>query len=189
MKPISPIPQNPVSNSFEWREWLTSVFHHIKNDEDKEGLNCSLSYNVTQTFAAANTAYLVLFNSVDAASKFTLVNNAAVAEVAGTYNIQFSIQVENTSTSIETVYIWLRKNGVDVVGTGSKFDVNAKHGSSNGYLVPVANFFVYLAAGDSISLAAAVTNTTVTFEAYSAQTTPWAMPAIPSNVMTVSQVV
>lgn len=105
---------------------------------------------------------------------------------AGIYNYQFSVQFANTDTQIHAAYVWLRVNGVDLAGTGSKFDVPAKHGASDGYLIAACNFYVELQANDYVELFAAVVNTGVYMEAYAAQTSPFAMPAVPSVVATLS---
>jgi len=104
----------------------------------------------------------------------------------GIYNYQFSVQLKNTDTQIHSAWIWLRKNNVDIVGTGSKFDVISSHGGTPGYVIAACNFFVDAVASDTIEMWAAVSNTSVTFEAAAAQTSPFAMPAIPSVVATLS---
>lgn len=112
---------------------------------------------------------------------------------SGIYNYQFSVQLSNTDTQIHSAWVWLRVNNVDVPGTGSRFDVPNKHGSSDGYLIAACNFYVQLNAGDTVELWAAVAQAYVPtvsngvyMEAYPAQTTPFAMPAIPSVVATLS---
>lgn len=112
---------------------------------------------------------------------------------SGLYNYQFSVQFANTSTQIHTAYIWLRVNGVDVPGTGSKYDVTNKHGGVDGYLIAVANFYVNLQAGDTVEMWAAVsqayvpaTTDGIYMEAYAAQTSPFAMPSIPSVAATLT---
>ena len=106
----------------------------------------------------------------------------------GIYNVQFSLQMANPDTSIHDMEIWLRKNGVDVPGTATKYSLVAKHGSSDGYTVPVANFYIQLNAGDYVELWAAVDSTQVYIEAYGAQASPFVRPAIPSTVITINQV-
>jgi hypothetical protein len=110
----------------------------------------SFQNTVDQTFAVANTAYTVDFNTTDVSDGMYLSSNKLYFRNAGTYNIQFSLQCANTNTQIETILIWLAKNGTAIDGTGSKYDVNAKHGSSDGYLIAVANFFVTVVANDYI---------------------------------------
>ena len=105
---------------------------------------------------------------------------------SGIYNYQFSVQLKNTDTQIHSAWIWLRKNNVDVLGTGRNFDVISSHGGTPGYVIAACNFFVDAVASDTIEMWAAVSNTSVTFEAAAAQTSPFAMPAIPSVVATLS---
>ena len=107
-------------------------------------------------------------------------------DYSGIYNYQFSVQLRNSDTQIHSAWIWLRKNNVDIVGTGSKFDVPNKHGGIDGYTIAACNFYVQLEAGDTIEMWAAVDNVAVTFDAEVAQTTPFAMPAIPSVVATLT---
>ena len=66
--------------------------------------------------------------------------------------------------------------------------VPPKHGSSDGYLIVACNFYIDLTAGDTVEMWAAVENTSVYMEAYAAQTSPFAMPAIPSVVVTLTYV-
>lgn len=139
------------------------------------------------TFAVANTAYLVSCATEDYLNGMSLDPSDGIhVSQSGIYNYQFSIQMSNTDTSIHTAIVWLKKNGVDVTGTGSKFDVPNKHGSSDGYLLAACNFYVDLNDGDHVELWAAVTNTSVYFNAYNAQTTPFVCPSIPSVVATLS---
>lgn len=104
----------------------------------------------------------------------------------GIYNYQFSVQLRNSDTQIHSAWIWLRVNNVDVPGTGSKFDVISKHGGIDGFVIAACNFYVDLQAGDTVEMWAAVSDVAVTFEAAAASTSPFAMPAIPSVVATLS---
>lgn len=105
---------------------------------------------------------------------------------SGIYNYQFSVQLRNSDTQIHSAWIWLRVNGVDVAGTGSKFDVTNSHGGTPGYVIAACNFYVQLEAGDTVEMWAAVDDVSVTFDATAAQTSPFAMPAIPSVVATLT---
>ena len=139
-----------------------------------------------KTFTA-NTATQITFDQNDYLNG--CVNDGTdgiTTNYNGLYNYQFSVQLKNTDTQIHSAWIWLRKNGVDLAGTGSKFDVIAKHGGIDGFVIAACNFYVDAVAGDTIEMWAAVNNTAVTFEAEAAQTSPFAMPAIPSVVATLS---
>lgn len=148
---------------------------------------CASAQRTTDQTFTADTATLVTLNQNDYLNGVTNPGtDGLIVEKSGVYNYQFSVQLANTDTQIHTAYIWLRVNGTDVPGTASKFDVPAKHGTSDGYLISAANFYVDLNAGDYVSLYAAASNAAVYFEAYAAQTSPFAMPSIPSVVATLS---
>lgn len=138
---------------------------------------------------SANTATQVTFDQNDFLNGCENDGTDGISVgYSGVYNYQFSVQLKNTDTQIHVAWIWLRVNNVDVPGTGSKFDVGGKHGSLDGFLIAACNFYVALNAGDTVEMWAAVSNTQVTFDALAAQTTPFAMPAIPSVVATLTYV-
>lgn len=166
------------------REWLLYLL----------GLGRYLGYGAfqntaDQTFATANTPTLLAVDTTDYANGmyyksgdgFHILQN-------GVYNVQFSLQMVNTDTSIHEIDVWLRKNGVDVPGTATIFSITNKHGGTNGYGVPVANFYIQLNAGDWVELWASVSNTALFIDAQVAQTSPYNRPAIPSTVVTINQV-
>lgn len=154
----------------------------------------AFSNNADQNLAAANTAYTIVFNTTDLSNNISRASNQFTISTAGTYNIQFSLQLVNTDSQAHFAEIWLALNGTDIAGTGSKYDVPSSHGSSDGYLIAVANFLVTVTAGQYIELkiaASQVENGTtdgVYLEAYTAQTTPYIRPSIPSSVITITQV-
>lgn len=139
-----------------------------------------------KTFTA-NTATQITFNQSDYLNGCANSGTDGIkVTYSGIYNYQFSVQFANTDTQIHTGYIWLRVNGVDVPGTASKFDCPSKHGASDGYLIAACNFYVQLQAGDTVELWAAVDNAALYMEAYTAATSPFARPSIPSVVATLS---
>lgn len=139
-----------------------------------------------KTFTA-NTATQITFDQNDFLSACANDGTDGIAvSRAGLYNYQFSVQLKNTDTQIHSAWIWLRVNGVDVAGTGSKFDVISSHGGTPGYIIAACNFYVQLDVNDTVEMWAAVNNVAITFEAEAAQTSPFPMPAIPSVVATLS---
>ena len=154
-------------------KWLDFPYAAIQRDTDK-------------TFTA-NTATQITFGTNDFLNGCTNDGTDGIAvEQSGIYNYQFSVQLKNTDTQIHSAWIWLRVNNVDVAGTGSKFDVISSHGGTPGYVIAACNFYVEAQAGDTIEMWAAVDDTAVTFDAAPAQTSPFAMPSIPSVVATLS---
>jgi hypothetical protein len=145
--------------------------------------------STTLTFAAINTPTLVTLDQIDFFNGTTLTTSTDGIHVtqAGIYNYQFSIQFSNSDTSsINSSWVWLRQNGVDVAATSSKFDVISSHAGTPGFMIGAANFFVSMNAGDYVEMWAATNSTQVTYTAAPAQTSPFPMPAIPSVVVTLS---
>lgn len=139
-----------------------------------------------KTFTA-NTATQITFNQNDYLNNTTNDGTDGIeVKTAGIYNYQFSVQWKNADSQEHDAWIWLRVNNVDVPGTASQFSVIARHGSVDGAVIAAANFFVELQAGDTVEMWSAVSNTNVTMDAAAAQTSPFAMPAIPSVVATLS---
>ncbi len=149
--------------------------------------------NTDFTFSAADTATLITSTTVDFTNGTSLDTSDGIhVSQSGIYNYQFSIQMANTDVQTHNSVVWLRINGVDVAGTASKFDVPSKHGFSDGYLVAACNFYLSLNADDHVELwgAASQAKTSVIagiyYEAYAAQTSPYARPSIPSVVATLT---
>jgi hypothetical protein len=109
------------------------------------------------------------------------------AEIAGVYNVQFSIQFVNTDGSIHDTDVWMRKNGVDVPDSNSQFSVPNRHGSIDGHLIGALNLFIDLAADEYVELMWATTDTSTTIQYIAAQTGP-VRPATPSVIVTVDLV-
>lgn len=146
----------------------------------------AFSSNATQALTVANTPYVVAFNTTDHANGTSLTGNKVYVDQVGLYNVQFSLQFENTAAQITEVWVWLRKNGTDIPGTASIWAVTSTHGGVNGYMIGVCNFFAALNAGDYIELVAAANATGLNIEAYTNSTSPFTRPAIPASVLTVS---
>ena len=177
---------------------FTNQYYHLTLAQYNSVVN-GLSYgafqnNADQNLATADTATVVVFNTTDYQKNVSLSSNQITLVNAGVYNVQFSLQLANTDSQAHNAVIWLRKNGTDITGTASKFDVPSSHGSSDGYLIAAVNFYVDVTAGQYLELVIAsdqVENGTtdgVYIEAYAAQTTPYVRPSIPSSVITVTQV-
>jgi hypothetical protein len=109
------------------------------------------------------------------------------AEIAGVYNVQFSVQFVNTDNNIHDTDIWMRKNGANVVDTNSQFSIPNRHGSVDGHLIAALNLFIDLAANEYVELMWSTTNTSTTIQYLAAQTGP-VRPATPSVIVTMDLV-
>jgi len=106
-------------------------------------------------------------------------------EIAGVYNVQFSIQMVNTDSSVHDIDVWMRKNGSDVADSNSQFSVPSKHGAIDGHLIGALNLFIELAADEYVELMWSTADATTTIQYLGAQTGP-VRPATPSVILTVS---
>lgn len=140
-------------------------------------------YDTTNQLAAANnTAYLVKMNSSGAVSGFELNNNGTQIKAlnAGRYNFEFSLQFTSSNASSSKIYLWYRKNGVDVPHSNTVLTIAA----NGGKLAPAWNFPVLMNANDTFSLVWATDSTSVSLSAEPALAF---CPSIPSVILTVSQ--
>lgn len=171
---------------------LTSTFNKLLGTRGGQYLSSPFgAYSRLTSFAPAlaNTAYLVGLTTVDFENGTTMDGADGIhVQQNGLYNYQFSVQFQNTDPNSADATIWLRKNGVDHPHTASVFSIPGKHGSVNGALIGVANFFVGLNAGDYIEMWWASETTTVSIAQLAAQTSPFARPASPAVVVTLSYV-
>ena len=141
--------------------------------------------NATQTTANANVVQVFTLNNTNGHNNVTLGNGASNSRMIindpGTYNFQFSVQINKTSSSLDSVYIWLRRNGQDIANTSCYFQVDRDTAmvQSWNYVVTTAN------VGDYVEIAFATTDTTISFPAIVEQSTPFVRPAIPSIITTI----
>ena len=202
LQTVSPprLPAAPVEYSQRYGDDLTNVLRLFFN-QLSNGLAALLAPEggkyINNVYAAiqrttdvsftANTATQITFDQTDFINGAVNDGTDGIAvNQAGIYNYQFSVQLRNSDSQIHSAWIWLRVNGVDVAGTGSKFDVTSKHGGIDGFVIAACNFYVEMQADDTVEMWAAVSNTAVTFDASPASTSPFAMPAIPSVVATLT---
>jgi hypothetical protein len=135
----------------------------------------------TQTAAAINTAYAMTINTTDLSQGVYIGSPTSRIYVdrPNVYNVQFSAQLDKTSGGTGLVWIWLRKNGVDV--PDSTGFVRLQGNSAE--LLAAWNYLVQLNAGDYIEIMWEVDDTSVQI-LYEAATA--VHPATPSVIVTVS---
>jgi hypothetical protein len=133
----------------------------------------------TQTAAAINTAYAMTLNTTDESSGVYVgaVTSQVYVDSPGTYNVQFSAQMDNTCGGNHLAYIWLCVNGVDVAQ--SAFQIRLK--GTDGELVAAWNWLYKFKQNDYFELMWSVSDTAVRITAQAAAAP---VPAIPSVVVT-----
>lgn len=137
----------------------------------------SFADTTNQPVAAANTGKVMTFNTTDFASGVSIVTSSGLASRftvanAGIYNFQWSGQFQNTANTFHDASIWVRKNGVDVVGSSGLVSVPNRHGIIDGHTIAGWNFLFSLAANDYIELWWEADDVAVSIQAYPEVTTP-----------------
>lgn len=136
--------------------------------------------------ASATTSVAIPFDSTDASNSVsidTTDNTKMVVEIAGYYNLQFSAQLLNFTTSDDNVTFWWRQNGVDVAYSAGIQAVPSKHGSSPGAAIVSWNIVLPMLANDYVQLLYASESGNTVTATYPAGTLP-VHPVSPSVILT-----
>lgn len=134
----------------------------------------------TQTASAINTATVMTLNQTDASNDVSVASSSRITVVnAGTYNLQWSGQFQNTDTAIQTVYVWLKQTSsgtsTDVVGSARRISIPARKSVAAGdeaYVVLGWNEVVTLQATDYVEIWWSTTSTAVSLVPLPAATGP-----------------
>jgi hypothetical protein len=135
----------------------------------------------TQTAAVVNTAYPMTFNTTDLSLGVTVGSPTSRIYVdrPNVYNVQFSAQLDKTAGGVGLVWIWLRKNGVNVADSAGQIRIQG----NNAEILAAWNYVIQLNAGDYIELMWEVDDTSVILLADPASAVH---PSVPSVILTVT---
>lgn len=136
--------------------------------------------------ASATTSVAIPFDTTDASNSVsidTTDNTKMVVEIAGYYNLQFSAQLLNFTSSDDNVTFWWRQNGVDVAYSAGIQAVPSKHGSSPGASIVSWNIVLPMLANDYVQLLYASESGNTVTATYPAGTLP-VHPVSPSVILT-----
>jgi hypothetical protein len=124
----------------------------------------------------------VHFQNTDIASGVRIVDqNKITTDNAGLYSFDFRLQLTSSNSSQKQIYIWARKNGVDVPRSTSKVTL-----VGNGVeLVPSWSFSLSMQIGDYFELMYAVSDLAITINAPNGVSFA---PSTPSATLRVSQI-
>ena len=137
------------------------------------------------TSSAENTPYSMSFSTTDFSNGITIggpIRNRIQIANAGVYDIQFSAQIDKTSGTTVSSYIWLAKNGEDVPDSNTQITLA---GGSNDAQVAAWNFYVSASDGDYYELryGATLTNFRIHYN-----TSAVIGPNVPSVILTVGRI-
>ena len=140
-----------------------------------------------QVAASTTVAYPVTFNTTDFSNGVTIVSNSRITVADdGIWNLQFSLQLTNTTNASQDVDVWFRVNGTNIANSNSRYGLAPRKGAGDPFHVIMAlNYFASLNATDYIEIMWRTSDTGVSIEQYAAGTSP-TRPAIPSAIATMS---
>ena len=153
------------------------------------------AYDTTDQYAAGNNTPTKVAWNTGTVNGFRLQSGAAYADQAGVYKIDYSLQLANTANAAHDVTVWLRVNGVDVVGSATKFTLPARKSAGvPTYLVAYSHITYEMNTDDYVELWWATDQAYnpvgpvdgVYIEYQAAQTVPYAHPSIPSALGTIT---
>ena len=139
-----------------------------------------------QAVPSPTTALAIPFDTTDTSNEVSLDpldNTKVVFALAGYYNIQFSIQLVNATSSIDNVTLWFRQNTIDIPNTAGVVSVPSKHAGGIGAAIISWNLIVEVNAGDNIQLMMHSNSGNTVAGTYPPGTAP-VHPASPSVILT-----
>lgn len=126
----------------------------------------------------------VKLNNTYISDGISIVDNTKITFAhPGRYNIQFSLQIDKSDSGTDDFELWLLRNGVNGPFTNTKLTLVGNSTKA----VAAWNYVVEEPAGTYIELAWYSADPGVFIHAEGEQTNP-ARPAIPSSIVTVTQV-
>jgi hypothetical protein len=135
----------------------------------------------TQTNPTASLVNLMKLNTIVASQSINIVDSTKIYfEDAGTYNIQFSAQLDKTDSGSDDVDIWFKKNGNNIPYSNTQMTLLG----NNAKLVASWNIVENVNVGDYIQIAWSSADTNMRILHQGTQSSP-NRPEIPSIILTV----
>ena len=155
------------------------------------------SDSTDQVASGNDTPTVINFNTLDSGFGWTLNSpGSATAAYAGVYKITYSIEFINTANAIHYATVWLKVNNNDIPNSATIFHIPARKSAvagEEGYVAAYSEITFEIDAGDEIELYWATDlagNPTTPTDgvylyhdvAWTTPTNPYARPAIPSVI-------
>lgn len=198
--PAPNLPLAPKEYSSRYIEQLNNVLRLYFNQLDNftRELNASSStaglrapYGAFSDFTSqtttVNTATLMALSTTDFYNGVTLDTGSKITVAnPGIYNLQFSTQFQNLDNAPQDLYVWLKQNGTDIVGSTGKIGMPARKNIADPFHdIKGWNYFLSMNANDYVQIYWSTTSANVTIETYAASGTP-TKPSTASVVATMS---
>lgn len=180
VKPTAPDNVIPVAAVLVVDATQGSIF--VRPTIDQQRYYGTFTKDDSQTPAATNTAYPITFTATQIANGVSIgtpASRIAVIE-SGLYTCVATVQITSGNSSAKNIWVWFRKNGVDIPSTSRVVtsDIN------NGYVPITVSDTISLGAGEYIEVVFAASDTGVTLSTIPA--TAFA-PAAPAVLFSVTQ--
>ena len=122
--------------------------------------------NNDQTAPSTGTSAVVEWDTTEKSSGVYISDDTRVnVRNAGTYSVQYSLQLANSGNAGEYADIWLRKNNTDIDNSGKRYYLPARKAEGEpSHVVATYETLITCSAGDYIEVAGAVSSTDVTLE-------------------------
>jgi hypothetical protein len=196
----------PVDYSQQYIDQLNNALRLYFNEIDNGmaallsgtgGSNLSLPFiaasdSTDQITADADTPTVVKWDTLEGGNGFSLNSpGSATALSSGVYKITYSLQFVNTDNAIHNAAVWLKVNNTDVPRSTTVFTLQARKSAGVFNFVCAYSEVVFsLNAGDELELywaadaayRASPARAGIYIEAIAAQTSPYARPAVPSAI-------
>ena len=152
----------------------------------RQKFSAAFSSMKTQNASSANTIYIMSAETTEHSNGISVLDNTKFKITSsGTYNIQFSTQLQKTGGGSCEVDIWFRKNGNDIPRSNSQIFIAR---NSNDKLIASWNYLdVFTSNTDYFEIAWVSTSNDVRILAVTGLTSP-TRPDVPSLIVTMFEV-
>jgi hypothetical protein len=147
--------------------------------------NVGTFYDTTTQSGSANVSQSISYNTTDISQGVSVTSGTRLTVAnSGTYNIQFSAQVDRVSGSgTDTVHIWLKKNGTNVTNSAGAITISG--GAAAAKTISSWNYVVDAAASDYYEICWQTTDSNIQLINAAPSGN---IPDVPSVIVTVTQV-
>jgi hypothetical protein len=183
---------NQLRVYFNTLDAFTAILSNTEGGSSLSFPHIAASDSTDQIATGDDTPTVVKWNTLDSGLGWTLNSpGSAIAGYSGVYTIRYSLQFANTANAIHEAVVWLKVNGVDLANSTTAFSVPARKSALvPSYVCGYSEATFEIDSGDEIELywatdlAGDPTVPTAGVYIYhdTAQTVPYARPAIPSAI-------
>jgi hypothetical protein len=183
---------NQLRVYFNTLDAFTAILSNTDGGSSLSFPHIAASDSTDQVATGNDTPTAINFNTLDSGLGWTLNSpGSATAGFSGVYTIRYSLQFVNTANAIHNATVWIKVNGADLANSATSFSIPArKTALIPSYVAGYSEATFEIDSGDEIELYWATdlagNPTTPTDGVYifhdTAQTVPYARPAIPSAI-------